>query len=759
MRLRTLFVALALLTAPACGGAPSSDRTCTTPMRDTTSIADTAFLEQYAVTYRFNQGHPGHFVLTPDASAVLFLRSGARSFVNDLYVLDVATGQERVLLTAEQVLGGAEESLSEEERARRERMRLAARGIAGFDLSPDGASILVPLSGRLFLVDRARAGQSGSVREIGSETGYPIDPRFSPDGTRIALVRDGDLFVIDVATGHETRITQHAGAHIERGAAEFVAQEEMGRFEGYWWSPDSRSLLVQETDTSAVETMHILDPMHPENEPNSPPYPRPGRANATVRIGLVTLGAAAGSERWVEWDRERYPYLATVRWPASGPVVLVQDRLQQNELLLSVDVATLATSPILTETDAAWLNLDQDVPRFVANGTQFLWTSERDGETQLELRGRDGTLVRTLTPTGFGYQSLLAVDEANARVLVSGSANPTEMHVWEIPLAGGAPRQLTSGSAVHEAVFSRDASVWVHVARGRGAARTATVARTSDGTTLATIQSVAEAPSFEVNVAFEEVGARGFRAAIVRPRDFDATRRYPVIVYVYGGPGHRQVTVDRDRWLLPQWFADHGFVVVSFDGRGTPGRGREWERVIREDFISVPLEDQVAAVQAAGAAHPEMDLGRVGIYGWSFGGYFSAMAVLRRPDVFHAGIAGAPVSEWRDYDTHYTERFLGLPEEDGVEGAYTRSSVLTFAARDPGNDPLRPLLIVHGTADDNVYFSHAVKMSDAMFRAGRPFEFLPLAGLTHMVPDPAVSRRLQTRIVEFFQRNLGAPAR
>jgi dipeptidyl-peptidase-4 len=761
MRLSSPLLALALLAAPACGGARTADGTCPTVMHDAPSVADPAFLEQYAVTYRFNQGHPGHFVVTPDATAVLFLRSGPRSFVNDLYVLDVASGEERVLLTAEQVLGGADETLSEEERARRERMRMAARGIAGFDLSPDGASILVPLSGRLFLVDRARAGQSGSVREIGSGSGFPLDPRFSPDGTKIALVRDGDLHVIDVASGAESRLTSGASEHVERGAAEFVAQEEMGRFEGYWWSPDSRWLLVQETDTSEVEAMHILDPMHPESEPTSPPYPRPGRPNARVRLGLVPV--AGGAERFVEWDRERYPYLATVRWPATGPVILVQDRLQQEEVLLSVDVATLATSPILVERDDAWLNLDQDVPRFVANGTQFLWTSEREGEARLELRGRDGSTVRTLTPAGFGYQALLAVDEPGGRVFVSASANPTEMHVWELPLAGGEPRRLTEESAVHEAVFSRDASVWVHTTRGRTSARHSSVVRTSPvagaSAELASIRAVAEPPSFDPSVTFEELGERRFRAAFVRPRDFDASRRYPVIVYVYGGPGHRQVTVERDRWLLPQWFADHGFVVVSFDGRGTPGRGRAWERAIREDFISVPLEDQVAALEAAGAAHPELDLGRVGIYGWSFGGYFSAMAVLRRPDVFQAGIAGAPVSEWRDYDTHYTERYLGLPEAEGVEGAYHRSSVLTFAAADPAGAPTRPLLIVHGTADDNVYFSHAIKMADAMFRAGRPYEFLPLAGLTHMVPDPLVSRRLQTRIIEFFQRNLGAPSR
>lgn len=750
--------ACAVFLASGCGAAQS---TCPSTVMSTAavhSIADPNFLEQYAVTYRFNQGHPGRFVWTPDASSVLFLRSGARSFVNDLYVFDVAAGTERVLLTAEQVLQGGEETLSEEERARRERMRLAARGIAGFDLSPDGATILVPLSGRLFLVDRARAGQEGSVRELPSSAGYPVDPRFSPDGSKIAVVREGDLYVIDVASGQETRLTTRADAHFEYGAAEFVAQEEMGRFEGYWWSPDSHTLLVQETNSTEVESMHILDPMHPENEPNSPAYPRPGRNNARVRLALISASAptATSALRFVTWDEAAFPYLATVRWPQTGPVILVQDRLQQHEALLSIDVATLRTTDILREEDAAWLNLDQDVPRFLAGGNEFLWTTEREGEYRLEVRNRSGALVRTLTPTNFGYYGILAVDEANGRVFVSASANPTEMHVFEVPLAGGEPRQLTTDVAVHEATFAPNASAWVHTTRSPTHARQVTVVRTASSTEPSIIRSVAEAPNFDPNVTFERVGERDFAAAIIRPRDFDPTRRYPVFVYVYGGPGHKQVMVERDRWLLPQWFADHGFIVVSFDGRGTPGRGRAWERAIREDFISVPLEDQVAALQATGALHPEMDMSRVGIYGWSFGGYFSSMAVLRRPDVFHAGVAGAPVSEWRDYDTHYTERFLGLPEaDDAADGAYHRSSVLTFAAAEPTTgETLRPLLIVHGTADDNVYFSHAIKLSDALFRAGRPHEFLPLAGFTHMVPEPAVSRRLQARIIDFFRTNL-----
>jgi dipeptidyl-peptidase-4 len=754
-------LALSSLSLAACGSTESAPTE--TPEAPVTAAApappedqsDPDFLEQFTVTYRFGHGAPGGFRITPDESTVLFMRSGPRTFVNDLYALDVATGQERVLLTAEQILNGGEEELSAEERARRERMRMAARGITSFDLSPDGATLLVPLSGRLFLVDRARAGQDGSVRELASTAGSPTDPRFSPDGRSIAVVRDGDLYVMDVASGAERRLTQRAGDHVEYGTAEFVAQEEMSRFEGYWWSPDSATLLVEESDTSGVEAMHILDPMHPESEPDAPPYPRPGHPNAVVRLGFVSASARAPSPlRYVQWDAQGFPYLATVRWPAGGvPVILVQNRAQQEEILFAVDVATGGVREIFREHDDAWLNLDQDVPRFLEDGQRFLWVSEREGEARLELRNVDGSAPRALTPTGFGYASLLGVDEAGQRLFVTASAEPTEMHVYEVSMAEGtaAPRQMTEGHSSHEAVFSRSGALWVDVTRTLTDARTAILRRT-DGSNVATFTSTAESPSFVPNATIETVGDRDYRAMIVRPRTFEEGRRYAVLVNVYGGPGVRQVGTDRDRWLLPQWFADHGFIVVSFDGRGTPGRGREWERAIRGDFGTIPLEDQVAALQALGALHPEMDMQRVGIFGWSFGGYFSAMAVLRRPDVFRAGVAGAPVTEWRDYDTHYTERYLGMPEGEGEEGPYARSSVLTYAAAEQGDR--RPMLIVHGTADDNVYFSHSIRLSDALFRAGRPFELLPLAGLTHMVPEPIIARRLQGRIAEFFVREL-----
>jgi dipeptidyl-peptidase-4 len=299
-------------------------------------------------------------------------------------------------------------------------------------------------------------------------------------------------------------------------------------------------------------------------------------------------------------------------------------------------------------------------------------------------------------------------------------------------------------------VFGKDHRVWVHTFVGpAGAPRQTVVSRA--GRPLAEIRSVTEEPSLRMHLEFTTVGSRGYHAGLVRPDDFVPGRSYPVIVSVYGGPHAQQVTQAGRNYLLEQWLADHGFVVVAIDGRGTPARGRAWERALKDNLIEVPLADQVEALQALGASHPELDLTRVGIYGWSFGGYFSAMATMRRPDVFKAGVAGAPVTDWRDYDTHYTERYMDLPDSN-AEG-YRAASALTYADRLE-----RPLLLVHGTADDNVFFLNSMKLCDALFRAGKPFEFLPLTGFTHMVPDPLVTARLYHRIEEFLEEHVARAA-
>ncbi|MFL5245485.1 MAG: S9 family peptidase [Gemmataceae bacterium] len=242
----------------------------------------------------------------------------------------------------------------------------------------------------------------------------------------------------------------------------------------------------------------------------------------------------------------------------------------------------------------------------------------------------------------------------------------------------------------------------------------------------------------------------GFYSMILRPHGFDSRKRYPVALHVYGGPKHQMVLAAMNTRLLDQWLADQGFIVIALDGRGTPGRGREWERSLSKHFGSIPLDDQIAGLQALGKRYPELDLDRVGVFGWSFGGYLSGLAVLRRPDIFKASVAGAPVVDWLDYDSHYTERYLGLPDQNAE--AYKEASLLTYAA-----DLKQPLLILHGTADDNVFFRHSLKLADALFRAGKDFEILPLPGLTHMVPDPVVMQRLHGRIAQHFKKHLGEP--
>jgi dipeptidyl-peptidase-4 len=706
---------------------------------------DTSYLRHHAETRGFMLGRPTRAKPTPDGKSVLFLRSQPRVARLRLYEFDVATGKTRELLTPEMVLKGAEENLTPEEKARRERQRVSVGGFTDFQLSDDGKLILVSLSGKLYVVPR----DGGPIRELNTGPGTILDPRFAPGGKSVAYVRDHDLYVLDLATQKETRVTTGGSAKKTHGLAEFVAQEEMGRFTGYWWSPDARFLAYEEADADGVEVWYVADPIHPEQAPLPSYYPRPGKANVSVRLGIIP--AAGGATVWVEWDRKAYPYLTSVHWGKKGPpTIAVQTREQKELVLLRLDPTTGKTTPLVTERDPAWVNLHHDGPRWL-DGDSFLWTAQRNGGAQLELRDKDGGLRRVVVPSEAGYLSLVDADAKAGQVVYQASTDPTQAQLFRLPLDGGKPTPLSREPGVHSAVFARNHGIYVHTASTRTRMPRSTVHR-SDGTLVGELPSVAEEPPFVPADELVKVGdGAGFHAVVVRPRDFDPKKRYPVVLHVYGGPGHQQVLATMSMRLLPQWLADQGFVVVSVDNRGTPGRGRDWERAVSKHFGSVPLEDQVAGLKALGRRFPEMDLGRVGVYGWSFGGYLSGLAVLRRPDVFKAAVAGAPVVDWLDYDTHYTERYLGLPDSDAA--AYKEANLLTYAG-----DLKRPLLLVHGTADDNVYFRHSLKLADALFRAGKEFEMLPLSGLTHMVPDPVVTQRLYGRFAEFFQKHLGRPA-
>ncbi len=728
---------------------------------------------------------------------MLFLRATAEAPDLRLYEFDAESGRSREVLSPAQVLQGGSEHLSPEEKARRERMRQSLRGFTSFELAPDGSFVLLPFSGRLYLYSRQN-GEVGELRpqpdnatrpQTSSDSPPPApdfdpieDPHLSPDGKLVAYVRGRDLYVLDIASRRERRLTKSQHNQISYGHAEFVAQEELHRFTGHFWSPDSQYLAFTEVDNRPVETLYVGDALRPDLPPQPMRYPRAGNDNASVRLAVVPAQAAPGTaSTWIDWPRERFPYLATVTWQAGAPLLLTLLSRDQHDLEvhavpslnLGKDSGSAARPPaggsmkterLLGEHDEAWINVNQDVPRALPDGSGFLWVNERSGGPELELRDLRGQLVRVLVPREYGFRKLVDVELVDTSsgpvgwLTYAASAEPVEQHLFRMPLLGGAPVQLTRDPGHHVAQFGSGAKGHSLYARQSfsltGTPRTVVMRIPPGGhgqaqdMTAGELPSVATEPPFVPRVELAQVGSQAFRVAIVRPRNFVRGRKYPVLVDVYGGPHHSQVSSMAGRYMIDQWLADHGFIVFLADGRGTPYRGASWERAISGNFGDIPLEDQVEALKLSGQRFPEMDTTRVGIFGWSFGGYMSALAVLRRPDVFSVGVAGAPVVDWRDYDTCYTERYLGLPQQNR-EG-YEKSSLLTYA-----KDLKRPLLLIHGTADDNVLFVHSLKLSNALFKAGKPHELLPLTGLTHMVPDPVVTERMWTRILTYLANGLG----
>jgi len=710
------------------------------------------YLGLHSKTRGFSLGKPMRPTPTPDGKQVLFLRAAASSPELRLFVLDVASGQSRELLTPAQLLQGTEEHLSTEEKTRRERMRQTMRGFTSFELSKDGSFVLLPLSGKLYTYN-LRTGDCSEltpVTDTAERSGNPIvDPHLAPSGKAVAYVRGRDLYVMDLVTRRERRLLHSQSPVVSYGSAEFIAQEELHRFSGFFWSPDSQQIAFTEVNNQPVETLYVGDMLHPEQPPQPLRYPRAGTDNADVKLGVIAV--TGGAPLWVQWPRDRLPYLATVVWREGGPLMLTLLTRNQRDLeLLTVDIKTGKTQRLLSEHSDAWINIDQDVPRPLRDGSGFLWTSERQGMRELELRDYSGGLKRLLVDKSQGFRKLLHVDEQGGFVSYAASVEPTDQDIFRVSLASGTPLQLTPRGGYHMASFGQHPGVYILSSFSTSQMGKTVVMRVPDASQAAAadqlvgeLPSVATPPPFVPNLEIAQVGAQAYRSLIVRPRNFQPGKKYPVLVHVYGGPHHNQVMAIAGMYMLDQWLADHGFIVFMADGRGTPGRGTPWEHAMVGNFADIPLDDQVAALQAAGERFPEMDLSRVGVFGWSFGGYMAALAVLRRPDVFQVGVAGAPVVDWRDYDTCYTERYIGTPQEN--PDGYERSSLLTY-----GSQLKRPLVLIHGTADDNVLFFHSLKLSQALFRAGKPHELLPLPGLTHMVPDPVITERMWGRIVGAF---------
>ncbi len=750
----------------------------------------TSFPRQHARTRRFTLGVPRAFTPTvgPDGPIVLFLRTDAGDDpVTHLWQHDPSTGTTRKLVDARE-LGGDDGPLPAEERARRERAREQAGGIVAYAVDDACTVAAFTLAGRLYTVEVA----TGQVAEQPT-AGPAFDPRPSPDGAMIAYhARDG-LHLVDLTDGAATTGTTRpllTEDGVAWGRAEFIAAEEMRRSRGFWWSTDGARLAVARVDERRVAAWTIADPAKPWTPAAEHRYPAAGADNAEVSLWVVDAGTGDRTE--VSWDHTHDEYLAHVAWGDGPLTLLVQPRDQRTATVLTADPVTGTTTEVRSWSDEAWVELVPGSPTWLPDGR--LATVEDRLEP-----GADGTRVlcvdgAPITPSGLQVREVLAahpwrtpdgevVDDRPGviELLASPADDPTRIDAYELDLDPANPEPLRSETAVLPAGVRRVvpgrrsssrpaaalAAPWVEVTSTlTGTAPTVTVGwshRTSQpghdvDLHVHPLEVVAETPVLEPRPRMLTLGDRGVRAALLLPTDDTGTGPLPVLLDPYGGPHVQRVLASGAAYLTPQWLADQGFAVLVVDGRGSPGRGPGWERAVHHDLATPVLEDQIDALHAAAALEPRLDLDRVAIRGWSFGGYLAALAVLRRPDVFKAAVAGAPVTDWHLYDTHYTERYLGVPDEQ--PGAYQRSSLVDddgrlLDAADWSADALPQLLLIHGLADDNVVAAHSLQLSAALLADGRPHRFLPLSGVTHMTPQEVVAERLLTQQVAFLRDALG----
>ena len=692
-----------------------------------------SFPRQEAATRRFRLGLPRSFAPAPDGRRLAFIRSaGGRDPVGSLWVAeaDGAGGLAEHLVVDARELARPDGDLPQEEKARRERMRETTAGITSFSADDDVSRVVFSLDGTLYCADLA--SPRAEAREL-PHPGPVVDPRISPDGESAAFVSGRSLYVVATDGASDARLLAQSDDELQSwGLADFVAAEELDRVRGLWWLAGSTTLLAEHVDEAAVAIRWIADPAQPEREPHPHRYPAAGTANPVARLFRLTLD---GDRREIEWDREAFPYLATVQPDdAGGAVVSVLSRDQRRQLILDLSPDG-AVRPAGERTCTPWITLQSGVPCRGPHGELLEIVANTDDDCfQLV---SDGV---PLTPSELNVTGL--VHAAADRCIVTAQPGPMDQGVYAIE--AGTVTSLTPAEGVHSAVAGAGGIV---IASTRPAELgTRYEARLTAGT--AAIASLAETPVVNPVVTYVRVTDRELACAVLWPTGHvPGSGRLPVVMAPYGGPHHARVVHAAGAFAPDQWLADQGFAVVVVDGAGTPGRGPAFEFEVSQDLAQRVLDDQVAALQALAGVHPDLDLGRVGITGWSFGGYLAALAVLDRPDVFHAAVVGAPVTDWALYDTAYSERYLGLPEEN--PDAYAASSLLRRAAQLE-----RPMLIIHGLADDNVLVANSLQLSSALLAAGRPHSVLPLSGVTHMTPQEVVAENLLRLEVGFLAEHL-----
>ena len=676
--------------------------------------------------------------VAPDGSRVTFLRGKDRDRNRlDLWEYDIASGQTRLLVDSSVVLPG-EEVLSDEEKARRERQRIAAlSGIVDYQWSPDGKALLFPLGGELYFYDLTKSGRD-AVRKLTNGGGFATDPKISPKGGFVSFIRDRNLWAIDLTSGEEVQLTRDGSDTIGNGVAEFVADEEMDRHTGYWWAPDDAAIAFARIDETPVPVQKRYEVYPDRTEVVEQRYPAAGDHNVRVQLGVIAPKTGARPQ-WIDLGTDKDIYLARVDWRDPQRLTFQRQSRDQKKLELIETTLTNGTPrTLVTETSTTWVPLHNDL-RFLKDG-RFLWSSERSGFEHLYIASEDGSTLTALTQGEWVVDGLLAIDEAAGLAYVSGTRDgATEAHVYAVPLSGGEPRRLTQAPGMHAATFARNASVFVDSWSSDTTLPQIELFK-ADGTKLATllVNDVSDAthPYAKYRAAHQPTaygtltaadGTTPLHYSLIKPAGFDPKKQYPVVVFVYGGPAAQTVTrawPGRSDSFFNQYLAQQGYVVFSLDNRGTPRRGAAFGGALYGKQGTVEVDDQLRGV-AWLKSQAFVDPARIGVYGWSNGGYMTLMLLAKHSEAYACGVAGAPVTDWALYDTHYTERYMDLPKAN--EAGYREASVFTHV----DGIGAGKLLLIHGMADDNVLFTNSTKLMSELQKRGTPFELMTYPGAKH----------------------------
>ncbi len=696
---------------------------------------------------------PSNFTFHEGRIAYLFSKDG--DLTRQLYVHDPQTGERRLLVLPPDA-GVTEENVTLEEALRRERQRQRDLGITRYQWHKNGR-ILVPLNGGIYVQD----GDGAHLRAVVTGTEHPaLSPRFSPDGSWIAYVQDAELFVVSAGGGEPRRITFGArGTGKTHGLAEFVAQEEMGRSMGFWWSPDSTKIAFTEVDETHIPVYRIMHQgkgIVGEGAQEDHHYPFAGGPNAVVRLGVVDRDG--GAPMWMDLGEDEDVYLARVQWLPDGRLSAQRLARRQNSLDLLIFDDFGRFSCLLHENSDVWINLHKmfrPLKKAQETGASFIWASERSGFMHLYLLDAEGSVIRPLTSGAWQVDEIAAVDEKEGVVyFLATKESPLERHLYAVSFAGEEPRRVTAVPGTHAVVIDPRFEMFIDTHSSLTQPPTVTLRRLNSGEAVHAIYEAADPRLAELDlpapqlVTLESRDGVALHGAVYRPPQSAGKGPYPTLVQVYGGPHAQLVT---NSWLptiamRAQYLAQQGFLVFVLDNRGSARRGLAFEAPLKQNMGDIEVQDQVDGVRwlvAQGLADP----GRVGVYGWSYGGYMALMCLTRAAETFQVGVAGAPVTHYDGYDTCYTERYMGLPQENAQ--GYERGSVMAHVDKLQGK-----LLLVHGLIDENVHFRHTARLINALIAARKPYDLMIFPNERHSPRGLADRVYMEEHIRDYFLAHL-----